>query len=216
MDKLSQNYRNDDVSTLSAEVKDYLDQNFFQKLDNLQIVNPRVLVVFSGGSAVGKSALSQRIKEELGAIVLENDAIKACLLEWKPNLAKAELNAWTWQYSMNLYPRLGELTPNGLVVRDGVIDWYYDRILPVFAQQGYQVFTIGYDVSRAKREALIQQRGDKQTITSSRLMQLIDEQDQHIARYRAEHTPDIILTDDNMFDYEPVIAKLRERLEAAK
>jgi predicted kinase len=213
---LSQNYRNDDVAELPADVKDYLDKHFLSGLDNLEASNPKLAVFFSGGNAVGKSHLSNAIQQKLDAIVLENDAIKECLMAGYPQLDRGGRNARTWQYSMDLYARLGELTNNGLVVRDGVIDWYFDRILPVFQHAGYQIFVIGYDVSKEKRIQLIQQRGDKQTISTDRLVSLIEEQDQHIARFRAQYTPDVILTDDNMFDYEPVIAKLRQRLTAAK
>ncbi|HSD56436.1 MAG TPA: hypothetical protein VLA92_04770 [Candidatus Saccharimonadales bacterium] len=39
-----------------------------------------------------------------------------------------------------------------------------------------------------------------------------DKQDLHIARFRAEHSPDVILADDNLFDYEPVITQLQSKL----
>lgn len=167
MQQMTQNYRNDDVADLPLDIKEYLDEHYLPQVENLDKQNPKVLVVFSGGNAAGKSHLSQHLKQELGA-----------------------------------------------VVRDGVIDWYFDRILPVFEQQGYQIFIIGYDVSKERRIELINKRGDKQTISTGRLVNLIEEQNVHIARFREQYTPDIVLTDDNMFDYAPVVAKLREKLTA--
>jgi predicted kinase len=212
MQQMTQNYRNDDVADLPLDIKEYLDEHYLPQLENLDKHNPKVLVVFSGGNAVGKSHLAQHLKQELGAVVLENDRMKECIAEAHPEMDRGERNARTWQYSMSLYERLGELTNNGLVVRDGVIDWYFDRILPVFEKQGYQVFIIGYDVSKERRIELIHKRGDKQTISTDRLVNLIEEQNMHIARFREHHTPDIVLTDSNMFDYAPVVAKLREKL----
>src|SRR5258708_6734275 len=130
MQKPSPNYRSDEHEALPEEIKKYLDQHFLNKLDNLKTPNPRVLVVFSGGNALGKSTLSNKIKQECKALVLENDMIKASLFKLKPNISREELNTLTWKYSMDLYSRLNGLTPNGLIVRDAVIDWYFDRILP--------------------------------------------------------------------------------------
>jgi predicted kinase len=215
MQQLSRNYRNDDTNELPSETKDYLDEHYLGKLENLDKTNPKILVVFSGGSGVGKSSLAQHIKQELGAIVLENDEIKTSIKDHQA-LERGQRNALTWQYSMLLYNRLRELTNNGLVVRDGVIDWYFDRILPIFEAQGYQIFIIGYDISREKREKLIRKRGDKKTIDVDYLLGLMPEQDAHIARFREHHTPDVTLHDDDMFDYEPVIAKLRLMLQASR
>lgn len=214
--KLSPLYRTDDAAGVPAEVKQYLDKTYFADLPHKTTANPKVLVVFSGGNAMGKSTLSKVIGERLGALVLENDDIKERLVAYNPELSRDELNTLTWQYSMDLYARLGALTPNGLVVRDGVIDWYFDRILPVFERQGYKLFIIGFDVSRALREELIRKRGDKPTITVDRLLSLMPEQDIHIARFRRQHTPDIILNDETLFDAERVVRAIREVIETQK
>lgn len=214
--KLSPAYRNDDVASLPESVRDYLDTHYFARLPNIQETNPKLLVVFSGGSSLGKSTLSKMIQQELGAIVLENDAIKEHLLAFDPSLYRDDLNRLTWQYSMDLYARLDTLTPNGLVVRDGVIDWYFDRILPVFTERGYAVFTIAFDVSNDLRVRLIKQRGDKPTITVDRLISLMPEQDLHMERFRRAHTPDIILNDTNLFDAERVVLAVKQALQTVK
>lgn len=206
-------YRNDDPNALPPGLQSSLDTHYLKNLPNLTTPNPRLLIVFSGGSAVGKSTLSKKIGQELHGLVLENDGIKEQLAALKPTASREQLNAWTWQYSMNLYGRLSEVTPNGLIVRDGVIDWYYDRILPVFEAQKYPVFIIGFDVSREKRVSLIHERGHKATITTERLVSLIEEQNVHIERFRSHHTPDLILTDANLFEHDQVIAHIRQQLQ---
>lgn len=211
MQPLSANYRNDDYTKLPANIKEYLDQHYLKELANLTVHHPKLLVTFSGGNAMGKSTLSQKIGEQLHGLVLENDAMKTHLLDF-PHLTRDERNALTWQYSMNLYERLEHLTPNGLVVRDGLIDWYYDRILPVFKQRGYKLFVIAFDVSRAKRIALITARGDKPTISVEKQIDLLDEQDLHTKRFRAAYTPDIILNDDTLFDHDMVLERIKAHL----
>ncbi len=184
-----------------------------RRLPFLDVAHPKLLIVFSAGNGVGKTSLSKRIQRDLQALVLENDAIKTCLLQWNSGISREDLNTLTWRYSMDLYARLGELTPNGLLVRDGVIDWYYERILPIFEQQGYSVFIVGYDVSRGKRIELLQKRGNKATTSLERMLTIFDEHEVHIARFREQHTPDIMLTDDNLFDYDRVITALKDRLQ---
>lgn len=213
MEKLSPNYRNDSADGLPANTKAYLDQHFLQQLENLQVKHPKLLVVFSAANGVGKSSLAARLKRDLQALVLENDQVKTRLLTYNPKFVRDELSQLTWQYTMDLYARLPAITPNGLVVRDGVIDWYYDRILPVFEKQGYSVFTVAFDVSEEKRIELLKKRGDKQTVDVSRLMKLFADHAVHIKRFRQAHQPDAVLTDDNLFDYDDIVAAIRRRLQ---
>lgn len=210
MTKLSPAYREDSPDDLPLKVKEYLDRHFLQSLENIQNSNPKVLVVFSGGNAVGKSALAQRIGQELGGLVLENDAIKRCLLAYDPGISPDDLNTLTWKYSIDLYKRLGNVTPNGLVVRDGVIQWYFDRILPIFEEQGYKIFIIAYELSREKQVELIRARGDTPTTTAERLITILEDQAIHMARFKEAYAPNIVLRDEDLFDHDRVIAEIRK------
>jgi len=212
MSPLSQYYLYDDAGGLEQDLRAYLDEHYFRRLENLDRPNPKLLVVFSGGNAIGKTTISNKIREKFGALVIENDAIKRQLLKRMPNLDRAGLNQLTWQYTMDLYERLDELTPNGLIVRDGVIDWYYDRILPVFEKMGYPLFIIGFDITRKKATELIKKRGDTSTVKEERLYQLLDDHEVHISRFRKDYTPDIILTDATLFDHHLVLAALKQQL----
>jgi len=212
MQMLSPTYRNDETEGLPEDVKTYLDEHFLKKLDNLNVFHPRMLVVFSGGNALGKTMLSQKIGQELGGLVLENDRIKMMLTEYDPAIDRETCNVLTWRYSTDLYKRLEEVTPNGLVVRDGVIDWYYDRILPKFEEKGYDLFVIAYEVSKEKRIELIRKRGDKTTVSAKRLIEMMDEHDLHSTRFRRAYMPDVVLRDENLFEHDKVIAKIQARL----
>lgn len=212
MQPISPNYRSDAADGLSPEIKKYLDKVYLPTLDNLNRTNPKLLVAFSGGNAVGKSTISQKISEELGGIVLENDAVKLLLLKLNPEFERAELNKMTWQYTMDFYTRLEDITANGLIVRDGVIDWYYDRILPAFEKAGYDLFIVGFDVSRKKTIDLIKNRGDTPTVKEDRFYAIMDGHEIHIKRFRALYKPDITLTDENIFDQKLVLDALEQRL----
>lgn len=147
---------------------------------------------------------------------MENDAVKSCLLGLLPDIDHDQLQLLTWQYTMDIYSRVDVEIPNGLIVRDGIIDWYYDRILPIFEAQGYELFIVAYDLSEQKNIELIRSRGDKQTVTAERLIELLGDQATHQERFRKAHTPDIILNDDTLFDHEFVVKMLRQKLEALK
>ncbi len=212
MRKLSKYYREDSVEDIEPDLLVYLEENYLKKLPNLDASNPKLLVVFSGGSGVGKSTLSRKISDELSGLVLENDAIKYLIMQYLIGIKREDLNKQTWNYSMYLYKHLSEITNNGLVVRDGVIDWYFDRIVPIFIQNDYELFIVAYDLSRKRREELLRKRGDKATVTAERLIEIMDDQDIHSARFRDHYKPDIILNDETAFNHELVIKSLHEKL----
>lgn len=213
MPKLSPAYREDDTENLPPAIREYLDVHFLRELDNLEVHNPKLVVVFSGGTALGKSTLSARIGTALHAVCLENDAVKTHLLKFDPQISKDNLNTLTWKYTIDLYSRLDDITTNGLIVRDGVIDWYYDRILPIFIQKGYALFIVEFDISKGRQIELIRARGDTPTTSADRLITILDDQAIHQKRFRNLYRPDVILTDESLFDHEIVIEKLRSRLK---
>lgn len=213
MQPISPHYRNDSSEGLDDELRQYLDENYAAKLKNIRRDNPKLLVVFSGGNAVGKSTISRLIEEQLGGLVLENDEIKRTILKYKPDCDRDELNKLTWQYSTYLYRHLQKFTTNGLIVRDGVIDWYYDRILPIFEAKNYPLFIIGFDLSREKLTELIKSRGDTPTVKEERFYTLLEDHAIHMKRFRDKFSPDIMLNDTTVFNHKMVIDRLRQRID---
>lgn len=217
MDSLSPRYRNDPADGLEPDIRKYLDEHYFSKLAYLDTQNPKLLVVFAGGNAVGKSTLAERITREFHGLRLENDGVKRAILAKHPELVMTDkLHKITWQYTMDLYARLDQLTANGLVIRDAVITWYYDRILPLFEERGYALFIVGYDLSDEKMRELINARGNTLTSTTERFHILIEDQKIHLARFLSHYTPDIVLRDDTVFDHGSVVAALHYKLDALK
>ena len=211
--QLSPHYRNDDAEGLSPEVIDYLGEHYIPGLKNKSKANPKLHVVFSGGNAMGKSTIARKIQDEYGALVIENDEIKQHLRNKYPGIEREDLNVMTWRYSLWLYKNLDSITKNGLVVRDGVIDWYYDRILPEFLNNGYELFVVAFDVSREKAIELITKRGSTDSINVDRQIMLLEDHAIHTKRFRNEYTPDVVLTDRSIYDHQLVIDKLGQRLE---
>lgn len=214
MQKISEHYREDDAAGLSPDIKQYLDANYLPGLKNISQPNPKLLVVFSGGNAVGKSTLSRVIEQRFKALVLENDEVKRCLLEYVSETDRTFLNKTTWQYTMQLYASLSEVTSNGLIVRDGVIDWYFDRILPVFLNQGYELFVTGFDLSEEKTRELIHNRGDTPTVKEERFYELLNDHKIHTQRFRSQYKVDIMLDDVTLFRHDLVLAAIDDKLKS--
>lgn len=216
MTPLSAHYKSDDANGISDTIKYYLDDNYLSNIENLHCNNPKLLVVFSGGNAVGKTSLARKIEEEMQGLVLENDKIKRTLLELDSTFSTDTLSRLTWQYSMDLYQRLDKVTVNGLVVRDGIIDWYFDRILPIFERAGYTIFIVGYDVSRPKAIELIHERGNTPILPEKKFYELLDEHNIHIRRFRSAYTPNVVLNDDNLFNFDLVLKRIKVELDNIK
>lgn len=206
-------YKDDGQIHIPADMRQYLDEHFIPQLHNLSASNPKLLVVFSGGNAMGKSTISARLAQDLQAIVLSNDDLRHMIEQQWPNTPRVETNRYMWQYMFELYGRLNTITPNGLVVRDGVIDWYHDKILPLFEQQGYEIFIIAFDVPRAKRVELIEARGDTEVAKVSGLLAMIDDHLVYEKKFRSLYTPDVTLTSDNLFDHNYVVQAVQNRLD---
>jgi predicted kinase len=209
--QLSQHYRNDSDDGLDSNTRQYLDEHYLKHLKNLNHANPKLLVVFSGGNAMGKTTIARKIEERFHGLVLENDEVKRHLLNYTPGIGKDELNRTTWQYTINLYQRLDSVTPNGLVVRDGIIDWYYHRILPVFEEAGYPLFIIAFDVTREKATELIKRRGDTPTVKEERFYKLLDDHEIHTKRFRMLYKPDVVLSDSTIFNHNLVLDALEKK-----
>ncbi len=199
---------------LPDDIRDYLDKNYFEKLPRVRNRNPKLLISFTGGSGVGKSTLSHKIGEDLGALVLETDEIRSIILKRFPNASKEIRDNILRSYGTSMYQRINELTPNGLIVRDGLVDLHHGHLLPLFKDQGFPLFIIGYDISRQKKEKLIRDLGDKDTVTAEALIGIIDEQNTRAKDFQAVYTPDILLHDDDMFDHDKVINAVKKKLES--
>lgn len=210
MSNLSPAYREDSVAPIDPAVQDYLDREYVGRQRNIDVNYPhKIIILFAGGSAVGKSSLAKALQEEFKGVIIENDGIKRALRAYNGSKLPDDLNLITWNYTIGLYQRLDRLTKNGFVIRDGMIHWYYDRLLPVFKKAGYKTIVIQYDISPEKNAQLIDQRGDTPTTTAARLRSLIVEQEIHMKRFLQAYQPDIVIDETTLYDYDQVIQKIK-------
>lgn len=206
--KLSPAYRKDEAMPVDPDLQAYLDKSYLAAQPFVRVRHSqKVIVLFAGGSSVGKSTLAQMIGEEFQALVIENDGIKRVLMDYEHALS-ADLNPLTWSYTLGLYERLDQLTPNGLIVRDGMIHWYFDRLLPIFDKLGYRTIVIHFDISRSKNTELIVRRGDTATTTAERLLSLLDDHEIHMQRFLENYQPDFTVSEKDLFDHSRLIEYL--------
>ena len=200
---------------ISLELREYLDKEFFEKLDNINEKNPKILVVFAGGNAVGKSTLSAKIAKELRGLRFNNDDIRRAIVRKFPELARTQrVNQLLWQYSMDMYDRLESMTSNGLIIRDAIITGSYEKILPQFEVRGYGLFVIGYDLSDEKLKQLIIDRGDTDIVTVQNMLNQLEFHKQNRQRFFGEYSADIMLDDESVFEHDEVVHTLQEIIKA--
>jgi len=175
-----------------------------------------VVVLFSGGNGVGKSTLARYLQQEFKALVIENDAIRTALLDYEPELINDRecLGNVMWNYTTDLYPSLASRTPNCLVVRDAVVDWSFEKIIPMFQKAGYKLFIVRFELSREKRIELLKARGGKQWISLENFIEMMDLHDMHEARFLSQYTPGVVLTDETVFQYQNVAKVLTKKLQS--
>ena len=201
---------------ISLELREYLDKEFFEKLDNINEKNPKILVVFAGGNAVGKSTLSAKIVKEFQGLRLNNDDIRRAIVRKFPELARTQrVNQLLWQYSMDMYDRLESMTSNGLIIRDAIITGSYEKVLPKFEARRYRLFVVGYNLSDEKIQQLIIDRGDVDITTVPRMLSQMEFHKQNRQRFFREYDADIMLDDESVFEHDRVIDALRETINAA-
>lgn len=207
--------RNISGEAIDPELRDYLDKEFFEKLDNINVVNPKVLVVFAGGNAVGKSTLSAKIAKELRGLRFNNDDIRRAIVRKFPELAHTQrVNELLWQYSVDMHNRLESMTSNGLIIRDAIITGSYEKILPKFEARGYRLFVIGYNLSDEKLRQLIIDRGDTDIVTVQNMLNQLEFHKQNRQRFFREYHADIMLDDESVFEHDRVVDSLREIIKA--
>jgi len=201
-----ENYYEDSDDGLSQDIIDSLDESYWETLDHIDCENQKkVLICFSGASGVGKSSLAEVLSAELSAIRIENDGIKEVLLElYNLESVDEEYRRYVWQYSMHLYRSIDKRTPNGVIVRDGMIDYYHDQIFPIFEEKGYQIIIIGFDLSHDFIESKIKERGDKEWVSAEKLVEILPMQIEMIAKFREMHEPNYLVTEENWGQWKQI------------
>lgn len=204
----------DTPTDLDPEMREYLDAEYFRTLENLDVRNPKLLVVFAGGNGVGKSTLAEKIARELRGLWIENDAMRRAIMrKRRESMWSPELGRLLWNYAVDLFARLETLTPNGLIVRDAVVMGSYEKVLPWFLARGYELFVVGYDLSDDKMRELIVARGDTEIITVDGQLNLMEANRKNRERFFAEYAADIVLTDETVFDHDVVVEVIRGKLK---
>jgi hypothetical protein len=76
------------------------------------------------------------------------------------------------------------------------------------------LFIVRFELSREKRIELLKARGGKQWISLENFIEMMDLHDMHAARFLSQYTPDVVLTDETVFQYQNVAKALTKKLQS--
>lgn len=168
---------------------------------NKDKVHPKIAVLFLACSGAGKSTITQKIVEELGATYLRNDDART-LLDGQEVSPKHVIDA-TWG-------KIKRESKNQFVVFDSSMSNYYmhqDSYYNVARREGYKIFIIAIDVPKYELERRIKnrQRHDIQEVLS-----LLPAQLEAQKKAIKELHPNFTVTPDT--DYQEVVDAMRQFL----
>lgn len=176
---------------------------YFDSRPNKDQVHPKITVLFLACSGAGKTTITQKIVEELGATYLRNDDARLLLEKYGCDISPKRVINDTWQ-------RIKLESKNQFVVFDSSMSSYYmheDSYYNVARREGYRIFIIAVDVPKNElmRRIKGRQRHDTQEVLSLLPMQLEAQK-----KATEELHPNFTVTLGT--DYQEVVEAMREFL----
>src|ERR1700683_2437497 len=132
--------------TETPEIFADLDKYYLEKLENIEIDHPRLMVLFSGPPGSGKSTVADTIVATFKGVHLENDAVRTLLAKRYPNLSFDQRGELTYEYNVQLYNRLVGSTRNGLWIIDSSVDRRYEGYYDFAQKHQFAMFLIAMNI----------------------------------------------------------------------
>lgn len=195
-----------DIRTLFAEV----DARYLPTLHHLDVVHPRLMILFSGPPSSGKSTVAKAIAKEFQGVRLENDAIRTLLLTLAPNKDLSERRALAYQYRDYVMSTLVNQTQNGLWIIDSSIDRSYDTLYDFTARHSFTRFLISMNIPENVHYRWIIQGGDRAFGALSDYLEHRAQRRQEQQAFLNKHQPDLVLGPD--YEITAVFNRIRSKL----
>ncbi len=181
-----------------------------QRLHNLEVAHPKLLVVFSAIAGSGKTTLAKAIEERYRAVRVSNDHVRAVIDRVDPELSPAAKQKLLEQYVLKLFEYLSA-QPNGLVLLDASIDRKYFAVKEQAEPLDYHMVLIKISLPRAEIERRVRER-HKSAAKPEVYLNEFDRWQVDNKRLASQVKPDIIVADNYTFNFDPVFTFLDQLL----
>ena len=188
---------------IKMDKKELIEKTYLEhvkQLNNLGVVNDKLLICFSGIPGSGKTTIAKILEERYKAVRIRGDDIRKILksIDSEADLDE-DLNkyiAWFFEnYSFK----------NKLIVLDSGIDRRYEQIIGFAENEGFEVFIIRLEVSR---EILEKRIFDKKNCRDPHFDSEIDRWEEEWRKFGEIVESHVILKNEGELSLDEVFGKL--------
>lgn len=181
-------------------VLEAIDERYRPTLQNLNVSNPRVMILFSGPPDSGKSTVAKAVAERFKTIRLENDAIRIIATELFPEFSLQQKTDLCHAYMNKLWPELIETVPNGLLVIDASIDRQYEEIFKFTEKHNFKTILFAMQIPEAIHKKWLASTGDTPYASTKLRLAKMQKFRKDQERFLMHHNPDMFLPSDYKID----------------
>lgn len=187
-----------------------IEKEYFNSLLNLEVQNPRLMILFSGPPGSGKSVLARQIAEKFSAIRLENDELRRLVHAHYPNQSPVQRSEITYKCMGKCWNKLLTESSNGLWVIDASIDRRYKFAFDFANNNSFHKLIIAIRLpEKVNKGRILEREGNSSAHVDAVL--------KHMAQCRTEqelflenHNPDMIVSEST--DNEDVLNLVHKKL----
>ncbi len=192
--------------TSGAEIEKTLNEKMFErhlkKLPHINESNPKIIILFSGTTGMGKTWLASQLEDQMHGIRLSSDEVRSlCRKEYiRDEKIVDDYLLWTMK-------KISKTSPNQLIILDRTIDRTPERyeMYSNFAKNfGYEIFLIRLIADKDKVAERIKSRGTQ----VSNLLKRLDERWAEYKISAKKYPADFMF--DNREDSDKHLAELIE------
>ncbi|MBP7837464.1 AAA family ATPase [Candidatus Saccharibacteria bacterium] len=171
-----------------------IDERYRATLQNLNVSNPRVMILFSGPPGSGKSTVAKAVTERFKAVRLENDVVRIIATELSPEWSLQQKADLCCAYMEKLRSKLISTVPNGLLVVDASIDRQYQEIFNFTKQNSFKTILLAMQIPEAMHREWITNAGNMPYASLEHRLATMRTRRQEQDRFLKHHNPDMVLT----------------------
>lgn len=187
-----------------------VDKLYRPTLKNLEVKNPKLLVLFSAPPSTGKSTLAKQLENHFKMLRFENDVIRKIVGKLYPMSDLKEKSEVSYAYMERLQAQLAKDTLNGLWIVDATIDVYYQKLFDFAQKNGFECFVIALKIPESTHRQRILEGGDRPHATAQEYLGHMPIRRKEQQKFLGSYTPDLVL--GAHYKIEEIFCAIQHRL----